>query len=505
MLGGMSSSENLEGESTTMTQFPDATPWKMFIGGEWVDALDGETHDVITPIDRNVVIATVPEGKEADADRAVKAARAAFPGWAALPFKERQKLLIKCADALEAGSEELAELTALDTGNAIRTQARPETVILADLFRYMGGVAGEVKGTTLPAGDKQFQYTKRVPLGVVAGILPWNSPLMIAAFKTPAALAAGNTIVLKSAEDAPLTILKMAELLDGILPPGVLNVVTGKGSVIGEALNVHPDVDKLSFTGSTSVGRHVAEVAGNRLAHSSMELGGKSPNIIFPDSDDEDTVEQVLLSTRFARQGQSCTMGSRLFLHEDIYDSFLAKLVAAVKTMKVGDPRDEDTDIGAIINEKQYDQVESYIEMGKAMDGVEVAYDGHGELNVGEPGFYHAPVIFSKAQNDWQTSQEEIFGPVLSVIPWKTVDEVIDMANTSEYGLAAYVFTKDLDSALTMADRIESGWIQINQGGGQLAGQSYGGMKNSGFGREASLEGMLEGFTQIKQVNIRIR
>ncbi|QQT70493.1 aldehyde dehydrogenase family protein [Brevibacterium casei] len=488
-----------------MTEFPDATPWKMYIGGEWVDALDGETHDVITPIDRNVVIATVPEGKEADADRAVKAARAAFPEWAGLPFKERQKLLIKCADALEAGSEELAELTALDTGNAIRTQARPETVILADLFRYMGGVAGEVKGTTLPAGDRQLQYTKRVPLGVVAGILPWNSPLMIAAFKTPAALAAGNTIVLKSAEDAPLTILKMAELLDGILPPGVLNVVTGKGSVIGEALNVHPDVDKLSFTGSTNVGRHVAEVAGRRLAHSSMELGGKSPNIIFPDSDDEDTVEQVLLSTRFARQGQSCTMGSRLFLHEDIYDSFLAKLVAAVKKMKVGDPRDEETDIGAIINEKQYDQVADYIEMGKSMDGVEIAYDGHGELNVGEPGFYHAPVIFSKAQNDWQTSQEEIFGPVLSVIPWKTVDEVIGMANTNEYGLAAYVFTNDLDSALTMADRIESGWIQVNQGGGQLAGQAYGGMKNSGFGREASLEGMLEGFTQIKQVNIRIR
>lgn len=198
-------------------------------------------------------------------------------------------------------------------------------------------------------------------------------------------------------------------------------------------------------------------------------------------------------------------MGSRLFLHEDIYDSFLAKLVAAVKKMKVGDPRDEETDIGAIINEKQYDQVADYIEMGKSMDGVEIAYDGHGELNVGEPGFYHAPVIFSKAQNDWQTSQEEIFGPVLSVIPWKTVDEVIGMANTNEYGLAAYVFTKDLDSALTMADRIESGWIQVNQGGGQLAGQAYGGMKNSGFGREASLEGMLEGFTQIKQVNIRIR
>ena len=238
-----------------MSEFPEAKNWKMLIGGQWVDAADGDTTDVITPIDRNVVIAKVPNGKEADADRAVKAARKAFPEWAALPFKERQKKLLACADALEAASEELAQLTALDTGNAIRTQARPETIILADLFRYMGGVAGEVKGNTLPAGDKQLQYTKRVPLGVVAGILPWNSPLMIAAFKTPAAIAAGNTIVLKCAEDAPLTILKMAEIIADILPAGVLNVVTGKGSVIGEALNVHPDVDKVSFTGSTSVGR----------------------------------------------------------------------------------------------------------------------------------------------------------------------------------------------------------------------------------------------------------
>ncbi|KAB1945543.1 aldehyde dehydrogenase family protein [Brevibacterium linens] len=488
-----------------MSEFPEAKNWKMLIGGQWVDAADGDTTDLITPIDRNVVIATVPNGKEADADRAVQAARKAFPEWAALPFKERQKKLLACADALDAASEELAQLTALDTGNAIRTQARPETIILADLFRYMGGVAGEVKGNTLPAGDKQLQYTKRVPLGVVAGILPWNSPLMIAAFKTPAAIAAGNTIVLKCAEDAPLTILKMAEIIADILPAGVLNVVTGKGSVIGEALNVHPDVDKVSFTGSTSVGRHVAEVAGGRLAHSSMELGGKSPNIIFPDSNDDDTLEQVLLSTRFARQGQSCTMGSRLFLHEDIYDDFLAKLVDAVSKMKVGDPRDEYTDIGCIINEKQYDQVAGYIEMGKSMDGVEIAYDGSDSLEVGEPGFYHAPVIFSKAKNDWQTSREEIFGPVLSVIPWKDIDEVIDMANDSDFGLAAFVFTKDVDAALTMANRIESGWVQVNQGGGQLAGQSYGGMKTSGFGREASLEGMLEGFTQIKQVNIRIR
>lgn len=488
-----------------MADFPAPHDWQMLIGGEWVDAADGSRRDVITPIDRTQTIATVPDGKAEDADRAVKAARAAFPAWAARHFKERQALLLKCADILEAHAEELAQLTALDTGNAIRTQARPETVILVDLFRYMGGVAGEVKGDVLPTDPTQLQFTRRVPLGVVAGILPWNSPLMIAAFKTPAALAAGNTIVLKTAEDAPLTILKMAELLSDVLPAGVLNVVTGAGSVIGEALVQHPDVDKVSFTGSTNVGRHVAEVAGARLAHSSMELGGKSPNIIFPDASMPDTLSQVMLSTRFARQGQSCTMGSRLFVHTDIYDEFLGKLIEETKKMKVGDPRDESSDIGCVINEKQFNQITNYIEFGKNLDGVEVAYDGEPSLEVGEPGFYHAPVIFSRVPNGSKISQEEIFGPVLSVIPFTDEDEVVAMANDSTYGLAAYVFTQDVDRALRVADRIESGWVQVNQGGGQVVGQSYGGMKTSGFGREASLEGMLEGFTQIKQINVKIR
>ncbi|GAA4516752.1 aldehyde dehydrogenase family protein [Brevibacterium yomogidense] len=488
-----------------MTGFPEKKHYPMLIGGEWVDALDGETSDVITPIDRNVVIATVPRGKEADADRAVEAAQKAFPGWAGLHFKERQKLLLKAADALEAKVEDLAQLTAVDTGNALRTQARPEAQTLVDLFRFMGGVAGEVKGTVLPAGDDQLQYTRREPLGVVAGILPWNSPLMIAGFKTPAALAAGNTLVLKCAEDAPLTILEMGRIISDILPAGVLNIVTGKGSVIGERLAVHPDVAKVSFTGSTPVGRHLAEVAGRRLAHTSMELGGKSPTVVFPDSDTDEVADQVVLSTRFARQGQSCTSGSRLFIHEDIYDSFLAKVVDRISKMTVGDPRDEASDIGAVNSEKQWNTIQSYIEIGESMEGVEVAYDGRTSLEVGEPGYYHAPIIFSKARNDWQTSQEEIFGPVLSVIPWSDVDDVVDMANDSEFGLAAFVFSKDIDRAISTGNRIQSGWVQINQGGGQMVGQSYGGYKQSGLGREASLEGMLEGFTQIKQVNVKLR
>lgn len=476
----------------------------MHIGGEWVAAASGATIEVITPIDREQVIATTPRAGAEDADRAVAAARAAFPAWAALPASERQRTLLRIADDLEANIEQLASLTALDTGNAIRTQARPEAANLVACFRYFAGVASEVKGTVLPAGDGQLQYTRRQPLGVVAGILPWNSPLMIAGFKVPGALAAGNTMVLKAAEDAPLTVLELARICADHLPPGVLNVVTGYGPEIGEALVQHPGVDKVSFTGSTQVGREVAAKAGARLAHSSLELGGKSPCIVDEDSCTDEVVEQVLLASRFARQSQSCTTGSRLFLHKEIHDDFLERLVARTAQLVVGDPREESTDIGCIINAKQWERVQGYIDDGLAQDGVSVAYDGRSALQVGPPGFYHAPMILTQVSNQWRVAREEIFGPVLSVIPWSDVDDVVSMANDSHYGLAAFVFSRELNRALSMAHRIDSGWVQVNQGGGQLVGQSYGGMKNSGIGRELSLEGMLEGFTQIKQVNVRL-
>ena len=485
---------------------PAARDFPMLIDGQWVEATSGKWTEVTTPILRGHVIGRVPAAEEADVDRAVAAARAAFPSWRAQHFTGRQKVLARIADAIEARLEDLAFLTALDTGNAIRAQARPEAATLANLFRYFAGIAGEAKGVVLPAGDDQLQYTRLEPLGVVGAILPWNSPLMIAGFKIPAALAVGNTVVVKAAEAAPLSLLLLAEICADLLPAGVLNVITGLGSVAGERLIQHPGVDKVSFTGSTEVGRHVAREAGQRLAHVSLELGGKNPSIVFPDAaGDEDLIGNLLLSSRVHRQGQSCTAGSRLFLHEDIYDDVLGGLVETLGNQVVGNPLDEGTDMGAIINEKQFASVTSYVEDGLAASGISVALDGSPRTLDRNDGYYMAPTIFAGADNSWRLSREEIFGPVVVVIPWRDEAEVIKMANDSHYGLAAYLWTHDLDRAIRTANALETGWVQVNQGGGQMVGQSYGGYKQSGIGREASLEGMIAGFTQTKQINIRLR
>ncbi|KQW45013.1 aldehyde dehydrogenase [Nocardioides sp. Root1257] len=486
----------------------DVPDWPMYIGGTWVPSESGEWREAVCPSRADTVLARVPASTASDVDRAVEAARAAQPAWAALHFTARQRALNTIADALEAEAEALAVLTAQDTGNALRTQARPESTTLVALFRYFAGVAGEFKGTVLPAGDDQLQYTRIEPLGVVGAILPWNSPLMIAAMKIPAALVAGNAVVVKPAEDAPLTILRLAEIAGEHLPPGVLNVVTGTGSVVGEAIVQHRGIDKVSFTGSSSVGRHVATAAGERLAHISLELGGKSPNIVFPSAASPERIEATaagsLLAMRFTRQGQSCTAGSRLFVHEDVYEEFLEVLVRHVRALKVGDPLDEDTDMGTIISAKQHEAVCAYVEDGKQQPGVRVALDGSKYVPEGLQGYYQGPTILAGVSNGWRVAQEEIFGPVLVVIPWRDVDEVVEMANDSHYGLAAYVWSAEIDEAVRTAHRIESGWVQVNQGGGQVVGQSYGGYKDSGIGREFSIEGAIAGFTQTKQVNVKL-
>jgi len=495
----------LSGAVDTHTTFtgPDQPMW---INGEPVESTTGQWREVQNPARRGTVICRVPAAGTDDVDRAVAAAKAAFPAWRSTHFAERARALSLIADEIEARADDFARLTSLDTGNALRTQARPEVNSLVSLFRYFAGVAGEVKGVTLPAGDNQLQYTRREPLGVVAAILPWNSPLMIAGFKVPAALAAGNTVVLKAADDAPLTILLLAAVCNKFLPKGVLNALTGRGSLIGSALADHPDVDKVSFTGSTDVGRTVAKQAGARLAHMSLELGGKNPNIVFPDGVDDQLIDGLLLASRFTRQGQSCTAGSRLFLHEDIYDEVLGSLVDKLGNLVVGDPLNEASDMGAVINQKQFDAIDEYMVEGRESSDMSVALGGtaptEGPL---ADGFYHLPTVFAGGKNEFRLAREEIFGPVLVAIPWKSVDEVVAMANDSHYGLAAFVWSHNLDNALSTAHRLEAGWVQVNQGGGQVAGQSYGGYKQSGIGREASLEGMLEGFTQIKQVNVKLQ
>jgi aldehyde dehydrogenase (NAD+) len=481
--------------------------WPMRVGGQWQASASGRWTDVAAPSRAGVVLAQVPAGQGADVDLAVGAARAALPGWRQMHFQERQRALLAIADSLEEQAEDFAVLTAQDTGNALRTQARPEVTTLVSLFRYFGGVAGEFKGRVLPAGDGQLQYTRIEPLGVVAAILPWNSPLMIAGMKLPAALAAGNTIVVKPADEAPLTVLRLAEVMSQHLPPGVVNVVTGSGPEAGEAIVAHPGVDKVSFTGSTSVGTRVARTAAGRLAHYSLELGGKSPNIVFPSaataSRIDATADGVLLAMRFTRQGQSCTAGSRLFVHTEVYDEFLDVLTGKAASLKVGDPLDESTDMGAIINATQFRTICDYVSDGKAQPGVEVALDGTGVAPAGLSGCYQGPTILSRVDNTWRVAREEIFGPVLVVIPWSDNSEVIRMANDTHYGLAGYVWSSDLDEALSTAHQLQAGWIQVNQGGGQVIGQSYGGYKASGVGREFALEGAIESFTQAKQINVQ--
>jgi len=478
----------------------------MLIDGEWTGSVDGYFIPIENPSRRGSIIGEVPRGGATEVDRAVRAAAKAFEKWKWVSPRDRGRLMIKIADALEGKVEEITRITSLETGNAIRTQSRPEVNLVVDVFRYFGGVASELKGETVPLGEHLLSYTRREPIGVVGGIVPWNSPVLLGALKITMAITAGNTLVLKPSADAPIGILKMARICAEHLPPGVLNVITGTGEECGVSLARHPMVRKLTFTGSTEVGKFIMDSATDRIVPVSLELGGKSPQIVFPDADDPQVVEGVILAMRFTRQGQSCTAGSRLFLHESIFDSFLEKLVKKLKALKVGDPLDESTDMGAIINERQFGKVCSYVEDGLRQEGARLLTGGlpptEGPL---AQGYFMEPTVFANVKNEWRIAREEIFGPVLVAIPWQEEEEAIRMANESHYGLAAFVWTHDIGKALRTAHAVESGWVQINQGLGILPGQSYGGFKQSGIGREYSLEGMLESFTQRKSITVNLR
>jgi acyl-CoA reductase-like NAD-dependent aldehyde dehydrogenase len=471
------------------------------VGGVWGPSDNGQWLEVENPA-RRTTIAYIPESGESDVNRAVEAAAEAFKTWGILPPRERGRLLIAIGDKISENQEEIARLVASETGNALRTQARGEVASSADVFRFYGEAAFQQKGETFPFGENLLSYTVREPLGVVGGIVPWNAPVILSTMKIAMALMTGNTLVLKTAELAPLGVLKLAELANDILPSGVLNVLTGTGKDVGGPLCRHPKIAKLTFTGSTGVGKEILAAAADRVVPVTLELGGKSPAIVFPDSDDLAAVQGVIAAMRFTRQGQSCTAGSRLYLHRDIFDSFLAKLTAELGKLKIGDPLDEESDMGAIVSGKQYDTVIRYI--NGALDQGGHLVTGGIERPVAGDGYFVAPTVISGAGEDWTVTREEVFGPVLVVIPWDNEDEVIEAANNSHYGLAGYVFSKDISTAVRTANRLEVGWVQINRGGGQLPGMAYGGNKQSGLGREYSVEGALESFTNVKNITIAI-
>jgi phenylacetaldehyde dehydrogenase len=485
---------------------PTAGITGLFINNEWRTPAKGKTLDIENP-SRRQKLATIGASDAEDVSAAVAAASAAFPAWRRLASRVRGALLTELGNRVTAHAEEIARVLAAESGNALRTQSRPEVLGAAEVLRYYGGVVAEQKGETLPLGPGLFSYSTREPLGVVGAIIPWNSPVVLAAVKIGMALGTGNTLVLKPAEDAPLAVIKIAELATGLFPAGVFNVVTGTGIEAGAPLAAHPNVAKVSFTGSLEVGKLVGHAVADRIGHATLELGGKSPCIVYPDAASPEyvdaTVTGIVNAMRFARQGQSCTAGSRLYVHQDVWDIVMTQLVAKVKALKIGDSLDESNDIGAVINAERYSEVRAFIK--EAIDnGARVLTGSLPPAVEDAKGFFPEPVIFAGVDNGWRVAREEVFGPVLVAIPWSDEDEVIRWANDTVYGLAAYVFTNDLTTALKATEQIDAGWLQVNRAGGQIPGMSYGGAKQSGIGAEYSIEGALEAYTSRKSVTINV-
>lgn len=472
------------------------------IGGRLVAPVSGKTFPVVNPA-TGQQIGAAAEGDAADVDAAVVDAAAAQKAWAALPARKRGALVAQCAGLIRQHVEEIARLIALETGKALRTESRVEANTVADVLEFFGGLGSEIKGESVPFAPNVLSVTVREPLGVVGAIIPWNVPLLLMALKIAPALVAGNSVVVKSAEEAPLTVLRICELMNRVLPPGCFNILSGFGPDCGAPLVVHPLVRKLTFTGSVPVGRIVAKAAAEKLIPVTLELGGKSPMIIFADCDFEKTVSGALTSMRFTRQGQSCTAASRIYVERPIFDRFVAAMAERVDAMVMGDPLDEATDIGTIISDDQMSRVKGFIAEGMATKGATgracSAMPTDPALAAGK---FIQPHIFTNLPPDSRLVREEIFGPVTCIFPFDDAEEVLALANDSEYGLAASVWTNNLKIGLDFAHRLEAGLVQINQNLVVQANLSYGGVKSSGLGKEASLESMLEHFTHKKTVMV---
>jgi acyl-CoA reductase-like NAD-dependent aldehyde dehydrogenase len=448
-------------------------------------------------------VAEAALGDAADVEAAVADAAEAQTAWAKTPARKRGALVARCGEVLGAHIEELARLIALETGKALRTESRVEAGVVADIFAFYGGLGGELKGESVPFAPDVLSVTVREPLGVVGAIIPWNVPMLLMALKVAPALVAGNTVVVKSAEEAPLAVLRICELMNRVLPPGCFNLLSGFGPDCGGPLVAHKLVRKVTFTGSVDVGRIIAKGAAEKLVPVTLELGGKSPMIVFADCDFDKTVAGAVTSMRFTRQGQSCTAASRIYVERPIFERFVDALAGKVDAMRMGDPLDEATDIGTIISVEQRDKVQAFIDEGLATAGATGrACSAMPEDPALRKGLFIRPYIFSGLPDDSRLVQQEIFGPVTCVFPFDEVDAVLAAANGTEFGLAASVWTNDLKVGLRLAHALEAGLVQINQNLVVQANLSYGGVKSSGLGKEASLESMLEHFTHKKTIMV---
>ncbi|MDE2228255.1 MAG: aldehyde dehydrogenase family protein [Alphaproteobacteria bacterium] len=477
---------------------------KLLIDGAMVPAVSRKTFKVVNPATQETV-SEAADGAAADVDVAVSAAAKAQKAWGKMAPRERGRLVQECGRILNDHVEELARLVTIETGKAIRTESRVEAGVFADIFVFYGGLGSELKGETVPFKPGMLTITQREPIGVVGAIIPWNAPLLLMALKVAPAMVAGNTVVLKSAEEAPLTVLRACQIMNQVLPPGVLNILSGDGPQCGAPLVAHKGIGKVTFTGSVETGKLVYGAASQKLIPVTLELGGKSPMIVMGDADLDKAIDGAIVGMRFTRQGQSCTAASRIFVHESIHDAFVKRLKAKVDAMKMGDPLDEKTDIGTIISKQQYDKVVSYIRYGENAPGATAhrcsSMPADAKL---AKGYFVQPVIFTGIANDNKLAREEIFGPVACVIKFKDYEEAIRQANDTEYGLAATIWTRDLKTALDATQRLEAGLVQVNQNLVVQANMSYGGIKNSGLGKEASLEAMLEHFTRKKTIVLNL-
>jgi betaine-aldehyde dehydrogenase len=492
-------------ESTAPPAEPEApTTTRMVIGGESADAVDGQTFEIVNPATGRTV-ATAPLGGRADVDRAVDAAQAAFDerkGWANWAAGKRGRSLAKLADLIKKNSEELAWLESRNGGKPI-TSARGEIIGASLVFDYYAGAANKIYGQTIPVSKPGIDLTLREPIGVVGLIVPWNFPLLMAAWKVAPALAAGNAAILKPASYTPLTAIRLGELaLEAGIPAGVLNVVTGPGGTVGASIAAHPGIGKVAFTGETTTGQEIMRLASSNVKKISLELGGKSPNIVFADADLERFAKESPYSV-FDNCGQDCCARSRILVERSAHEQVVELFAAATRNVKVGDPADEATEVGPLVSAKQRDRVKDYIEIGLG-EGASLVVGGAAPDDPAlAEGAYLLPTVFDGVDNDMRIAREEIFGPVVSIIPFDTEEEALRLANATPYGLSGSIWSRDIGKAMRAARALQSGAISVNSNSSVHTEAPFGGYKMSGIGRELGMAA-LDLYTETKNVFIDI-